>query len=80
MRLQRIQDLLRERGMEYRYTEEDGCGSIDFMHRGLFYHIWEFSDGGEPCGAQTNLFCAGRTEDIEGDYETTILRELESFC
>lgn len=45
MRLQQIQNVLREKGWNYRYTEEDGCGSIDFEYRGVGYHVWEFFDG-----------------------------------
>ena len=30
MRLQKVQDELKEKGWEYRYTEEAGLGSIDF--------------------------------------------------
>ena len=45
MRLKKIQEYLEHRGWEFQYTEEDGLGSIDFEHRGLNYHIWEFEDG-----------------------------------
>ncbi len=34
------------------YVEEDNCGSIDFEHRGLRYHIWEFADDVEPVGVR----------------------------
>ena len=37
MRLEKLQAYLRDKGQEYRYTEEDGCGSIDWEHRGLMY-------------------------------------------
>ncbi len=79
MRLEKVQKKLREKGIAFGYTEEDGCGSIDFEHRGLTYHIWEFSDGGEPCGAETNIRNAGRTEELEGDYEEELLRALETL-
>ena len=45
MRLEKIQAYLKEKQWNYEYTEEDGLGSIDFEHRGLSYHIWEFEDG-----------------------------------
>lgn len=35
MRLQKVQDELKEKGWEYRYTEEAGLGSIDFEYRNL---------------------------------------------
>lgn len=76
MRLLKIQDILKEIGLQYSYTEEDGCGSIDFEHRGLKYHIWEFADGETPCGVETNIFLAGRSEDIQGDYEAIVVEEL----
>ena len=37
MRLQKVQDELKEKGWEYRYTEEAGLGSIDFEYRGISY-------------------------------------------
>lgn len=79
MRLEKIQRVLKEKGMEYAYNEEDGCGSLDFLYRGIPYHIWEFADGKEACGVETNIRNAGRTEDIEGDYEETVCRELKSW-
>lgn len=44
-RLAKVRAFLEERGWKYKYTEEDGCGSIDFDYRGVPYHIWEFHDG-----------------------------------
>ena len=41
MHLEKLQTYLRDKGHEYQYTEEDGCGSIDWEHRGLMYHVWE---------------------------------------
>ena len=77
MRLGRIRDYMEEKGWKYSYTEEDGLGSIDFEHRGLSYHIWEFADG--TYGAETNVRTVGRHEDILGDYEEEIIRILESW-
>lgn len=77
MRLENIQQFLKEKEWNYAYTEEDGLGSIDFEYRGLTYHIWEFEDGGY--GAETNVRNAGRQEDVTGEYEARILgwmREL----
>ena len=47
MRLEKIQAYLKEKQWNYEYTEEDGLGSIDFEHRGLSYHIWEFAYRGK---------------------------------
>ena len=30
MRLEKLQAYLRDKGQEYQYTEEDGCGGIDW--------------------------------------------------
>lgn len=78
-RLRKVRKILSEKGMEYTYTEEDGCASIDFLHRGLFYHIWEYADEQEPCGVETNLFHAGRSEEIEGDYDTFLSDEIRRW-
>lgn len=78
MRLKKIQEYLEHRGWEFQYTEEDGLGSVDFEHRGLNYHIWEFEDG-EIRGAETNLRTSGRTEDVTGDYETEMIRIMETW-
>ncbi len=77
MRLPRVQAFLKEKKITFSYTEEDGCASIDFILRGLEYHIWEFADGDEPCGAETNLMHAGHMEDVTGAYEDELLRMLE---
>ena len=45
MRLQIVQDALKTKNIKYEYTEEDGCGSLDFMFRGLKFHVWEYCDG-----------------------------------
>ena len=71
MRLEKTQKYLKEHDYPYRYTEEDGMGSIDFEHRGLKYHIWEFQDG-EAFGVDTNVYHTGRSEDIMGDYDTEL--------
>ncbi len=70
MRLQKIQTALQQKKIRFTYIEEDGCGSIDFEFRGLRYHIWEFYDG--VWGVDTNVYLAGRSEDVLGDYDTQI--------
>lgn len=77
MRLEKIQGYLKEKQWKYEYSEEDGLGSIDFEHRGLSYHIWEFEDGGY--GAETNVRTMGRQEDITGDYEKEIIDILKTW-
>ncbi len=71
MRLSKIQQALEKKNIAFSYAEEDGCGSLDFQFRGLAYHIWEFFDEG-VWGVETNVKCAGRSEDILGDYESEI--------
>ena len=53
MRLEKLQKILKEKDCPYDYAEEDGLGSIDFVYRGISYHIWEFEDGER--GVETNL-------------------------
>ena len=59
------------------YQEIDGCGSLDFLFRGLKFHVWEYED--RVWGAETNIYEAGRSQDIEGNYEEVIAREILSW-
>ncbi len=77
MRLERIQDFLRRHQIVYSYREDEDCGAIDFIHRGLAYHIWEYP--APERGAESNVRTAGRQEEFEGDYEAQILSILESW-
>lgn len=77
MKLRTIRDHLDNKGVAYRYAEEDGCGSIDFLHRGLSYHIWEFPE--EEQGAESNVRTAGRMEVFGPDYENEILVILQTW-
>ena len=78
MRLIRVQNALKEKNITFQYTEEDGCGSLDFEFRGLRYHVWEYEENG-TWGVETNVFEAGRSRDIEGDYEETLETEILSW-
>ena len=77
MRLEKGQEALKTKNIHYEYTEENGCGSLDFMFRGLRFHVWEYED--RVWGAETNVFEAGRSQDIEGDYEEIISKEILSW-
>ena len=77
MRLTKIQNYMREHGMKFQYVEEDDCGSINFIHRGLSYYIWEYPD--PERGVESNVRTAGRGEDFEGDYEKAILEILKTW-
>ena len=77
MRLSRIQEYMTQRGMKYSYREEDDCGTIEFDHRGLHYHIWEYP--APERGAESNVLSAGRSIEYEGDYEDAILEILKSW-
>ena len=77
MRLARIQEHLKAKGVSYQYYEEDGCGTIEFLHRGLSYHIWEYPE--DDPGASSNVRTWGRMEDFEGDYEDAIIRVMEKW-
>ena len=78
MRLQRVTEALKKKNITFEYCEEDGCGSLDFIFRGLKFHVWEFQDG-EIFGAETNIFNVGKAQDIEGDYEAVIVKEILSW-
>ena len=75
--LQKVLAFIQERGWEYTYSEEDGCGSIDFDYRGVPYHIWEFEDGER--GVETNLRSGGRHGGVLGDYETELLELMKDW-
>ena len=77
MRLQNIQDYLNQRQIAFTYVEENDCGSIEFLHRGLHYYIWEYPE--PERGAQSNVRTAGRGEDFEGDYQEEILAILRTW-
>ena len=40
-------------------------------------NVWEYEDNG--WGAETNIYAAGRSEDIDGDYEEKISAEILSW-
>ena len=75
MRLERIQAYLTARNMPYDYAEENDCGSINLIHRGLSYHIWEFPAPERGC--ESNVLSCGRSVEYEGDYEQQILDIFE---
>ena len=77
MRLNRVREHLTSHGVTFQYYEEDDCGSITFVHRGLSYHIWEYP--APERGAQSNVRSAGKSEDFDGDYEEQILAILETW-
>ena len=77
MRLTRIQDFLKSRNMPYQYWEDNDCGSISFLHKGLSYHIWEYP--APERGADSNVRTAGRSEEFDGDYEEGILEILRTW-
>ena len=72
-----IQYVLKEKSISFSYVEEDNCGSIDFEHRGLRYHIWEYADEADPVGVEKNRRYAGRDEEIEGDYDRLLAEHLK---
>lgn len=78
MRLEKLQNLLKEKGFPFTYSEEDGCGSIDFEYRGVAYHVWEFFDD-DIWGAETNVKNMGRHEDLFGDYEKEIIDIVQTW-
>ena len=77
MKLPKIRQYLTQKGIRHTYIEEDNCGSIDFIHSGLSYHIWEFPE--EEQGAESNGRTAGRMEVYGENYEEEILAVLRSW-
>lgn len=77
MHLAKLQEYFKAHSMPFTYWEEDDCGSITFVHRGLSYHIWEYP--APERGAESNVRTAGRGEDFEGDYEEQILAVLKTW-
>ena len=78
MRLEQIQAFMKDRNMPYDYVEEEDCGSITFLHRGLGYHIWEYP--APERGVQSNVLSCGRTVDYEGDdYEQQIIDIMKTW-
>ena len=77
MRLKAIQASLKSKNMPFEYWEDNDSGSIHFVHKGLSYHIWEYP--APERGAESNVRCAGRSEDFEGNYEAQILEILKEF-
>ena len=77
MKLTKIRQYLTQKGIRHTYIEEDGCGSIDFIHSGLSYHIWEFPE--EEQGAESNVRTAGRMEVFGPDYENELLAILQTW-
>ena len=77
MGLRKIRAYMTQKGIRHTYIEEDGCGSIDFIHSGLSYHIWEFP--AEERGAESNVRTAGRMEVFGENYEEEILAILETW-
>ena len=76
MRLAKIQDYMKSHNMPYDYSEENNCGSINFIHRGLSYHIWEYPEPDR--GVSSNVLSCGRSVDYEGDYEEAIIHIFET--
>ena len=77
MKLTKIRQYLTQKGIRHTYIEEDGCGSIDFIHSGLSYHIWEFPE--EEQGAESNVRSAGKMDVYGSGYEDEILEILKTW-
>ena len=84
MRLEKLQSYIEEKGWKQEYTEEGGCGSLDFEHRGLSYHVWEFQEDGY--GAESNVENVGRRivdnrvgGIVQGDFSTWVWMEPVFF-
>ena len=74
MRLQKVQDALNKKNIKFEYTEEDGCGSLDFMFRGLKFHVWEYET---TVGVPRPIFM--RLEEVRTLTEIMKRRFLQRF-
>lgn len=77
MRLEKIQNYLKEKGWTFRYAEEEDVGSIDFEYRGVGYHVWEFLE--DEYGAESNVEHGGWQKEYWGDYQETIIRIMDQW-
>ena len=77
MRLEKVREVLDGKGIEYKYTENDDCGAVEFEFRGLRYHVWEYP--APERGAASNVASAGRMIDYEEDYEEQIASVLQRW-
>lgn len=77
MRLTEIQEFLTSKNIPFQYCEENDCGSITFLHRGMSYHIWEYP--APERGAESNVRTCGKSEEFEENYEEEILTILKSW-
>ena len=77
MRLIQIKNHMKAKKIAYQYWEENDCGSITFLHKGLSYHIWEYPE--PERGADSNVRTTGRSEEFDGDYEEEILKILRTW-
>lgn len=77
MRLKAIRAYLDGQGIQYEYSENDDCGGIEFIRRGLAYHIWEYPE--PERGASSNVRTWGRMEDYEDDYEEQIIDVMKTW-
>ena len=75
MRLQTVQDALNQKNIRFEYTEEDGCGSLDFMFRGPKFHVWNIT---MESGVQRQI--SMRQAEVRILRAIMKKRLLEKFC
>ncbi|SFA88877.1 hypothetical protein SAMN05216249_104118 [Acetitomaculum ruminis DSM 5522] len=79
MSMNKVRNYFERKNLKYELVSEDGLDSIDFEHRGLIYHIWEFEDNDEK-GAEANLKSVDRMVDYCGDdFEEKIIELLTAL-
>ena len=78
MRLQIVQDALKKEEISNTNIQRLMAAEVlIFCFEGLKFHVWEYED--RVWGAETNIYEAGRSQDIEGNYEEVIAREILSW-
>ena len=78
MHLTKTKAALEEKDIHYTSRMEDDCESIEFLFRGIPYHIWEFHDG-DVWGVEANVHNTGRSEDVTGDYDSILAAEIATW-
>ena len=71
MKLQMVQNALKQKNIKYEYTEEDDCGSLDFMFRGLRFHVMK-------SGVQKPIFM--KRAEARISRAITKKKLLQRFC
>ena len=77
MRLNRVQDALKRKISNINIQKRTDAEVLISCCRGLWFHVWEYED--RVWALKRMCFKAGRSQDIEGNYELVISEEILSW-